>query len=232
MAADLAQAHAAAPARVRLRPLVQPAEHGVYGLFAEAVLLGLILAPSLAGALLALAGAASVVAQQPATLGLADLRRGRRYPRTDLALRIAAFLGTAALVALALAAVVAAQSYWWVPLALALLPAGTQFALDRAHRGKTALGQASGAVALGALAPAIALAPARAGAAALAIGSAIGWAAGLLGRLPVVVATGIAARSMWCLRPAAQAVHPVRIGITEIVIGLLWVAALAVGIVR
>lgn len=273
MAADRAETRSAAPAHVRVRPLIQPAEHGVYGLFAEPVLLGLILAPSLAGVLLALAGAAAVLAQQPAALGLADLRRGRRYPRTDLALRIAAVGGTAALVSLVLAAAAAARSPWWAPLGLALLPAALQLVLDRAHRGRTALAQGSGAVALAGLAPAIALAggappqlawsawlwlllrigasipevrarlrrsrgrdaalaPARLGATALAIGAGIGWAAGLLTWLPVVVATAIAARSFWSLRPGAAAVHPARVGIAEIFVGLLWVATLAVGIVR
>ncbi len=149
--------------RVALGPLIRPQEHGVYGLWAEPVALGLLLAPSWAGVALALAGASAVLAQQPAALALADLRRGRRYPRTAVATGVAAALGLAAVAALAAAALAAPParplaSWWWLPLILAMVPAGLQLSLDRAFRGKTATAQLSGAVALAGLAPAIALA--------------------------------------------------------------------------
>lgn len=149
--------------RVALGPLIRPQEHGVYGLWAEPVALGLLLAPSWAGAALALAGASAVLAQQPAALALADARRGRRYPRTTVAVGVAAGFGlvaVASLVAAGLAAPLARPltSAWWLPLTVALVPAGLQLSLDRAFRGKTAAAQLAGAVALAALAPAIALA--------------------------------------------------------------------------
>lgn len=178
--------------RVSLAPLIRPQEHGVYGLWAEPVLLGSLLAPSWAGLALALAGASAVVAQQPAALALADLRRGRRYPRTVVASRIALALGLVAAAGLAAAAVLAARaaqagpagaqetgavtlawaSAWWLPLALAAVPAAIQLGLDRAFRGKTAAAQVSGAVALAGLAPAIALAG---GASAPVAWAAWGW---------------------------------------------------------
>lgn len=149
--------------RVALGPLIRPQEHGVYGLWAEPVALGLLLAPSWAGVALALAGASAVLAQQPAALALADARRGRRYPRTTAASGVAVGFGLAAaasLVAAALSAPIAGPraSAWWLPLTLALVPAGVQLRLDRAFRGKTAAAQLAGAAALAALAPAIALA--------------------------------------------------------------------------
>ncbi len=150
---------------VPIAPLLRPQEHGVYGLYAEPVILGLALAPSPAGVALALAGAAAIVAQQPAALALADLRRGRRYPRTTVAGRLALLGAAAAVTALAVAALLAGLwpaggpiAAWWAPILLALVPAGVQFAADRALKGKTGLAQTTGALALAALAPAIALA--------------------------------------------------------------------------
>ncbi len=161
MAADPSSA-TRRPPRVRLRPLLVPQEHGVHPLWAEPVLLGLLLAPSAAGALIAAAGAAAIVAQQPTTLGLADLRRGRRYPRTTVALAAGGALAAAALALLAGAAALApARSglgAWWFPLAVAAAPAGLQLGLDRALRGKSLAAQLSGAVALSALAASVALA--------------------------------------------------------------------------
>jgi hypothetical protein len=150
---------------VPIAPLLRPQEHGVYGLYAEPVLLGLALAPSLAGVAVALAGAAAIVAQQPAALALADLRRGRRYPRTVVAARLASIGAAVAVTALVVAAFLAglwpadgAIAAWWAPVLLALVPAGVQFAADRALKGKTGWAQTTGALALAALAPAIALA--------------------------------------------------------------------------
>jgi hypothetical protein len=147
---------------VRLRPLIVPQEHGVYPLWAEPVLLGLLLAPSLAGVAIAVAGAAGVLAQQPAALALADLRRGRRYPRTRVAASAAAALAVAGVLLLAFAVGAAPAPFgadaWWAALALAAAPAAVQLAEDRRFRGKSLLAQAAGAVALAGLATAVALA--------------------------------------------------------------------------
>lgn len=264
--------------RVRLRPLLQPREHGVYGLYAEPVLLGLLLASSVPGAAVAVAGAAAVMAQQPATLALADLRRGRSYPRTRVAGSAASILALIALIALLVALrwagvqpVAGVASAWWAPLVLALLPAGIQFAADRRLQGSTVLAQTSGALALASLAPAIALAggapavvawaawaglslrvfvsvptvrtrlrlargrparrlPVRVAALVLPLGALAGWTSGLVGLVPVGVAVALAARSIWTVRPEAPAVPASRVGIAETVVGLVWVAALAIGL--
>lgn len=263
---------------VPLRPLVQPREHGVYGLFAEPVLLGMLLAPSVAGAAIAVGGAAAVVAQQPATLALADLRRGRSYPRTRVAGAVAVALAAVALLAV-LGAVRATGlrppagivSAWWAPLLVALVPAGVQFAADRRLQGKTALAQTSGAVALSALAPAIALAggapawlawtawaglalravvsvptvrtrlrlaraqparqaPVRVAALVLPLAAMAAWTSGLVNAVPVAVAVALAVRVLWTVRASAPAVPASHVGIAETIVGLVWVAALAVGL--
>lgn len=269
---------ARASRKVRLRPLVQPREHGVYGLYAEPVLLGLLLAPSLAGVSIAVAAAAAVIAQQPAALALADLRRGRSYPRTRAAGSIALVLTLVAVFALIAAtngAGTAASnglaSAWWLPLGVALVPAGVQFAADRRLQGSTLLAQVSGALALASLVAAIALAggasvavawtawaglalrvvvsiptvrarlrwargrpaarlPVRIASLVLPLGALAGWTFGLMSLVPLAVAVVLAARTLWTARADAPAVPASHVGIAEIVLGVIWVAALAVGL--
>jgi hypothetical protein len=194
---------AAAVPRVRLGPLLRPREHGVYPLWTEPVLLGLLLAPSLAGVAIAVAAAAAVVAQQPAALGMADLRRGRRYPRTGVALRAAGLLAVGAAALLAAAAVLAPASpgpgAWYVALLVAGLPAGVQLAADRRLQGATLRAQLAGAVALAGLAPAVALAGGAAPAVAWTAGGLLALRAGA--SIPTVRARLRRARG----RPAAVA---------------------------
>ena len=83
---------------VAWKPVAIPAEHGGWGLLAEPVVLGLVIAPAPAGACLALAALAGFLARHPLRLWLLDRRKGVRYPRTALAERF--FLGYAALAAL------------------------------------------------------------------------------------------------------------------------------------
>ncbi|HKA83628.1 MAG TPA: YwiC-like family protein, partial [Acidimicrobiales bacterium] len=82
----------AAPARARApwRAVAVPDEHGGWSLSAEPALLGLLVAPSSAGAALAAAAMVAFVARTPVTLVLVDLRRRRWLRRTTLATRIAA----------------------------------------------------------------------------------------------------------------------------------------------
>jgi hypothetical protein len=142
---------------VSWKAVALPAEHGGWGFLAEPVILGLALAPSAAGACLALAALAGFLARHPLRLLLIDRRKGARYPRTALAER--AFAGFAGLaVAFLAVASVLTPSPFWLPL-LATAPIGlVAVAFDALGRGREALPQAGGAVALGASATAIALA--------------------------------------------------------------------------
>lgn len=209
-----------ASAQVRLRPLIVPQEHGVYPLWAEPVLLGLLLAPSVAGAAIAAAGAAGVLAQQPAALALADLRRRRRYPRTRVAASAAAALAAAGVLLLALAAVAAPAPFgagaWWAALALAALPAGVQLVEDRRFRGKSLLAQAAGAVALAGLATSVALAGGAP--------PALAWSAWAALALRVAASIPATRTRLRRARGRAPDVTPALVGAGLLPIGVAWAA--------
>src|SRR6185436_6956547 len=70
------------PRAVPLRPLALPSEHGGWGFLLEPLVLGLLVRPSLAGSLIALAFVFGFLARHPLKLALQDLLRGKSYPRT------------------------------------------------------------------------------------------------------------------------------------------------------
>jgi hypothetical protein len=147
------------PARpaVTWKPVALPAEHGGWGFLAEPVVLGLVLAPSTAGACLALAALAGFMARHPLRLWLLDRRKGVRYPRTALAARF--FLGYVGLASLLFAGAFALKiAPFWPALALSAPIGLMALGFDARGRSREALPEASGAVALGASAAAIALA--------------------------------------------------------------------------
>lgn len=150
-------AAAARLAPVSWRTIALPAEHGGWGLLAEPVVLGLFLAPSAAGAALALAACGGFLARHPLRLVLLDRRKGSRYPRTALAERFCGgyAASAAALVALAFAL---ARTPFWAALLVAVPIGLVALAHDALGRGREALPEVAGAVALGASATAIALA--------------------------------------------------------------------------
>ncbi len=164
-----------------LRAVALPTEHGGWGFTLEPLLLGLAVAASLAGAGLAAAALAVFLARRPLRLLLADLRARRVLPRTRMA---AAVLGSCLAVAgagLLAAALLGDGRFWWA-LAAAVPAAAWQVGADLARRSREFLAEASGAVALGAAAPAIALAAGLEAAPAFAL-----WAV-LAGRsLPAIL---------------------------------------------
>jgi len=114
-------------------------------------------APGLAGAGLAAAALAVFLARRPLRL-LAEDRRSRRWlPRTSTAVRVLAAAGMVATGGLALAGLRGDPRLWWAAAA-ALPVAAAQVGADLARRNRAFLAEASGAVAMGAAAPAIALA--------------------------------------------------------------------------
>ncbi len=139
------------------KPVALPVEHGAWSFLLEPVILGLVLAPSVAGFCLGIAALAAFLTRHPLRLAVLDYRKGTRYPRTGLAERfVLAYAGSAfvfALVAFALAqhgfmsAVFVA-----VPLALGAL------ALDLRGRGRDLTAEMAGSIALGASATAIVMA--------------------------------------------------------------------------
>jgi len=145
------------PPAVPWRAIALPVEHGGWGFLAEPVILGLVLAPSAAGACLAVAALAAFLARHPLRLLLLDRRRGARYPRTALAERVAAGYALLALGHLA-GALALASAPFWPPLGAAAPLGLVALAFDARGRSREALPEAAGAVALGAAATAIALA--------------------------------------------------------------------------
>ena len=143
----------------RLRPVALPVEHGGWGFTLEPVLLGMLVAPSGAGVALSLFALAAFLTRHPLKLWIADVAARRRYPRTIYASRFALLYGGAALAALALA-VRTAQGAFWAPLLLALPLAIFQFTYEIREQARALPAELAGAVAMGGLAPAIALAAA------------------------------------------------------------------------
>ena len=142
---------------VAWKPVAIPAEHGGWGLLAEPVVLGLVIAPAPAGACLALAAFAGFLARHPLRLWLLDRRKGVRYPRTALAERF--FLGYAVLAALFLAGAIAlARAPFWSALLVAAPIGLLALSFDARGRSREAVPEISGGVALAASAAAIALA--------------------------------------------------------------------------
>lgn len=153
---------APAPARpappVALKSVALPVEHGAWGFLLEPALLGLLVAWSGAGVALAFVALATLLLQTPVSVLAADARRGRVYPRTRLARRVAAGYGVAWFAGVAVAAWLAGDFGWVVPALFALPLAGLQLRYDARHRARELVPEAAGAVAMAALAACIAVA--------------------------------------------------------------------------
>lgn len=142
---------------VRLRSIALPVEHGGWGLLATPILLGLVVAPSASGAWLALAATGAFLARQPLRLALGDWQRGKWYPRTAWAWRLALAFAALALVGVLLAWFTTTHAFW-LPLAVAAPLAIVQFAYDLRGDGRAFVAEVSGATSLGSLAAAMAMA--------------------------------------------------------------------------
>ena len=76
--------------KMRIKPIIVPAEHGGWGFLSEAILLGLLIAPTWAGGLLAIATIAVFMSRQPTKVLLAERRRGHVTARSGIAMRVMA----------------------------------------------------------------------------------------------------------------------------------------------
>ena len=134
-----------------------PDEHGGWGLTAEPALLGLLVAPSWAGAALGIAAFLAFLVRTPLKLVLVDRWRGRWLPRTGLAARIAA-AELIALAALGAGAVALAGWTWLIPAALAVPLVAVELWFDMRSRGRRLVPELCGAIGMAALVAAVALA--------------------------------------------------------------------------
>lgn len=149
--------YAPAPSRPALRPLALPTEHGGWGFLFEPILLGLAVAPSAGGALIAVAFVFGFLTRQPLRLALQDASRGRAYPRTRWCWLFA--LGYAAAGALALGGAVAISgSIILIPIGLAAPMGLTQILYDANNRSRALLPELAGTAAMASSAVAIAIA--------------------------------------------------------------------------
>jgi YwiC-like protein len=143
--------------RAAWRSVAIPDEHGGWGLTAEPALLGLLVAPSSPGVLLAVAALVAFMVRSPLKVVLVDRWRRRRLPRTRLAARIAA-LELAALLVLATMTVLLAGPTWITPVALALPLVGIELCFDMRSRSRRLLPEVCGAVGIASVAASIVLA--------------------------------------------------------------------------
>ncbi len=142
---------------VRLKSVAIPNEHGGWGFLSEPLILGLLLAPTLPGAGIALATAGAFLTRHPLKLAAADWRRGRRFARTGMAERVAAVYAAVALAGLALALALAGPGIL-APLVIAAPLGLVQIGFDLRGQSRQLLPELSGPVALAASASMIALA--------------------------------------------------------------------------
>jgi YwiC-like protein len=147
---------AAAPA-LAWRPVALPVEHGAWSFLLEPVILGLSLAPSLAGLSLGIAALAGFLVRHPLRLVALDRGKGARHARTGLAQRFA-FSYAAAAFLFASAAFVSAERGFILPILTAAPLALGALLLDLRGRGRDLAAEIAGSVALGASATAIVMA--------------------------------------------------------------------------
>jgi len=143
--------------RPALRPLALPTEHGGWGFLFEPIVLGLAVAPSRGGSLVALAFVFGFLCRQPLRLALQDALRGRAYPRTRWCWLFFAAYAVCAGGALALAVFVSGSAIL-IPIGL-VAPLGLTLILyDARNRGRMLLPELGGAAAMSSSAAAIAIA--------------------------------------------------------------------------
>lgn len=155
-------------ARPPWRAVVVPSEHGGWGLTLEPALLGLLVAPSVAGGALALAAFLAFVVRTPLKLVLVDRHRHRALERDHLARRVVA-AEVAVLLALVAVARIDAGADWIAPFAIALPLFAVELWFDARSRSRRLVPELCGAVGISAVAASIALAGGESAALAAAL---------------------------------------------------------------
>lgn len=146
-----------------IRPLAVPFEHGAWGFLLEPVVLGLMVAPSAAGLLIAIGGLAVFLLRQPLKLAIHDWFH-RRYPRTLFCEVLAILYSLAAVITFG-----AAFSRALVPLLFAIPFGAVQFLYDYRKHNRALIAELCGAIAPAALIASIVLAGGRSVTIALAL---------------------------------------------------------------
>ena len=152
---DVTVVGADASRRNPIRAVAMPSEHGGWGLTIEPGLLGLLVAPSLPGACLALGALVLFVMRTPLELALVDRRRHRRLARTRLAERVAASEAAFLAALVAVAGTTAENSRWWIPAVAAAPLVAVELAYDIRSRRRRLVPELTGAAAIAAVAAAV-----------------------------------------------------------------------------
>lgn len=166
---------------IRVKSIALPAEHGGWSFLLEPIALGLLVAPSLAGAFLAVAVFGAFLLRHPLKLAVTDWRRRRRFARTSLAERFALLYGILALIGL-IAACLTAGANVFIPLLLAAPLIVTQLFFDATNRSRDWIPEIAGPAALASAAASLALAGSWPPAAALPL-----WALMAARAIPAVL---------------------------------------------
>ncbi|HSF87100.1 MAG TPA: YwiC-like family protein [Acidimicrobiia bacterium] len=145
-----------------LSKVMLPTEHGGWSLTLEPVILGLIVAPSRAGALLGAVALLGFLVRTPLKVSLGDRHRNRRLQRTVLADKAVAVEITVLAAVLASAALSASTAFW-APLLLAAPLFTIELWFDVRSKSRYLLPELAGTIGIGAIASAIALAGGTAG---------------------------------------------------------------------
>jgi hypothetical protein len=144
-----------AGSRAALRRVAVPSEHGGWGLTAEPIALGLLVAPSISGTLLGAGTVIAFLARTPVKLLLVDHWRGRDLPRTALARRVAS-VEIGSLVVVLVAVALSAAGGWCVPLLAATPLVAVELWFDMHSHSRRLVPELCGAVGIAAVAAAIA----------------------------------------------------------------------------
>jgi hypothetical protein len=132
-------------------------EHGGWDLLFEPIVLGLLLAPSLAGLCVSVGAMGAFLAWHPFKLAVGDWRHGRRWSRTTLAEGFVVLYVCFAALGLFAALKIADRSFL-LPLLIAAPIASVQLLYDSVGRSRTLMAELAGSISIGAVATAIAIA--------------------------------------------------------------------------
>ena len=140
--------------RAGWRGIAIPSEHGGWGLTAEPVLLGLLVAFSWSGLAIGVVALLGFLLRTPVKLLAVDHRRGRHLERDRRARRVAV-VETVLLAVFVTAATAGAGWGWLVPVAIALPLVAVEFWYDVRSRSRRLVPELCGAVGVSSIAAAI-----------------------------------------------------------------------------
>lgn len=141
----------------KVRAVALPAEHGGWALIFEPIVLGLLVAPSMTGVFIGVGSLACFLARHPLKVALGDRRKSHRLNRTSLADRFALVYITFAVVFFTLA-IMNADREFLLPLLVAGPLVFVQLLYDALGYSRNLIPEIVGAIAVGSISTAIALA--------------------------------------------------------------------------